>query len=52
MQIFNMIHEALTKSLAHAPTQTRLDVVTNSAETIEWIHERAKLAGTKEGALF
>lgn len=35
MQIFNMIHLALTDSFVNAPTRQRLDIIINSAKTIK-----------------
>ena len=46
MQIFNMIHLALTNSFVSAPLRQRLDIIINSAKTIKELQDRARAVGT------
>lgn len=46
MQIFNMIHLALTNSFVSAPLRQRLDIIVNSAKTIKELQDRARAVGT------
>lgn len=52
MQIFNMIHNALTNSMVNAPTRQRLDIILNSAKTIKDLLDRARAVGTPQGQPF